>query len=83
MSGANWKSVQLRVFDALRDHAMRCPLCMGPGMSLPAGTVMVSSNCETGIVLLTEWFLAKKYAEREAGPERARDGAVPCRLLRP
>ncbi len=71
MSTADWNAVRLRVFDALLDHARHCPLCEQPGTRVPAGEVRVSSSCEPGIVLLTEWFLAKKYAETKWPPGSA------------
>jgi hypothetical protein len=72
---AYWKRFELAVFDRLRDHALRCPLCEGPGTCGEDGTtVLVSSDCQDGIVLLTEWFIAKHEAERE----RSR-GVTPCR----
>ena len=74
-----WKRFQLAVFERLRDHAVRCALCEGPGASLPAGSVRVSSDCQDGIVLLTEWFIAKHEAEREP----TRPGVTPCRGSRP
>lgn len=62
----SWKSHELATFERLLSHAMLCARCQAPGFQLPAGEVRVSSRCEDGILLLTEWFTAKMQAERQA-----------------
>lgn len=69
MSGApipSWQAHERAVFERLRTHAMMCPRCEAPGIKLAGGEVRISSRCEDGILLLTEWFTAKMQAERQA-----------------
>lgn len=66
----SWKSHELATFERLREHAIRCTHCEGPGTVQRAGEVRVSSRCEDGILLLTEWFTAKMQAERQGSEVR-------------
>ncbi|HJX19112.1 MAG TPA: hypothetical protein VJ437_13095 [Acidiferrobacterales bacterium] len=63
-TAASWGVEQLRVFEALREHVLMCPLCEGPGTRMPADEVRISNKCERGIVLLSDWFIAKCEADR-------------------
>ncbi len=54
----NWSELRDRLFQRLHRHAVDCLLCR-----LCTPGVHVHNACETGILLLTEWHLAKRYAE--------------------
>ncbi len=69
----SWKAHELALLERLRTHAMMCPRCEAPGIKLAGGEVRISSRCEDGILLLTEWFIAKEAAAREAFVERTGD----------
>lgn len=54
----DWNKTRDRLFLRLHQHALACTHCQGD-----ATGVRIHNTCTGGIVLLTDWFLAKQYAQ--------------------
>lgn len=63
----DWSRIRDDLMHRLRDHAASCLLCdcgpLGLTFGLKPTGARIHSSCEPGIVLLTEWHLAKCYAQ--------------------
>ena len=54
----DWIKTRDRLYLRLHQHALTCPQCW-PG---DATGVRIHNTCDDGIVLLTDWFIAKQHA---------------------
>ena len=54
----DWSRLRDDLLRQLRKHVAECPLC-----DQAAQDALIHNTCDDGIVLLTEWFLAKQHAQ--------------------